>query len=182
MDDLERLSALLVELNVLGNKISEITQRPASIGHTGEFIASQIFDIKLEESAVTKAIDGYFQSGVLAGKSVNIKWYGKQESLLDITYQALPDYYLVLAGSRSQASSSRGAVRPWVIEYVYLFEARNLVMELEERGVKIGIASSIRKYQWDAAEIYPSPKNLQYKIKDSQANLLKLFGQNEWTR
>lgn len=52
---------------------------PVSIGHLGEY-ASQIFNIRLAESATHDAVDGWFDSGPLAGKSVNIKWYACQES------------------------------------------------------------------------------------------------------
>ena len=93
-NELEKLVELLSELNSLGERISEITGRPATIGHTGEYIASQIFDIELEESASAKGIDGRFRSGSMAGKTVNIKWYGKLEYMLDITPDFLPDYYL----------------------------------------------------------------------------------------
>ncbi|WP_442853014.1 hypothetical protein [Bacillus sp. UNC41MFS5] len=54
------------------------------MGHTGEYIASKIFEIELVESTSNKGIDGFF-SGLLSGKSVNIKFYTKQECLLDIT-------------------------------------------------------------------------------------------------
>jgi len=74
MNDLEKLASEIAKMNSVGNKISEITQRPATLGHTGEYIASKIFDIELEESASAKGIDGHFRSGSLAGKTVNIKW------------------------------------------------------------------------------------------------------------
>ncbi len=110
--DLERLADLLAEMNTLGTKISEITQRPAIIGHTGEYIASKIFDIDLEESASAKGIDGHFKSGSLAGKSVNIKWYSKLEYMLDITPESLPDYYLVMTGPKALEDTSRGEFVP----------------------------------------------------------------------
>jgi len=34
-------------------------------------------------------------AAVLQEKTVNIKWYGKHEGILDIDPQALPDFYLV---------------------------------------------------------------------------------------
>jgi hypothetical protein len=49
-------------------------------GHLGEWIASQIFDIQLEASAVTAAVDGRFRGGPLAGRSANVKWYLKKTS------------------------------------------------------------------------------------------------------
>ena len=81
---LEQLADLLSEMNSIGEKISAITQRPATIGHTGEYIAAEIFDIELEETANAKGIDGHFSSGTMAGRTVNIKWYSKLEYMLDI--------------------------------------------------------------------------------------------------
>lgn len=179
MKDLEKLATLLSEMNSIGTKISEITQRPATIGHTGEYIASKIFDIELEESASAKGIDGHFKSGSLAGKSVNIKWYGKLEYMLDITPQALPDYYLVMTGPKGQAVSSRGGIRPWLINYVFLFNAAELVIELNARGVKIGIASSVRKHEWQAVEIYPNKRNMAYRLSDEQMAMILAFG-SDW--
>ncbi|MGH4013832.1 MAG: hypothetical protein ACRDSL_07840 [Pseudonocardiaceae bacterium] len=50
------------------------------------------------------------------------------------------DYYLVLAGPSSAALSSRGGLRPWCIAAVYLFDAKRLLDEQRQRGVKIGVA------------------------------------------
>ena len=100
--------------------------------------------------------DGRFRSGPLQGQSVNIKWYLKREGLLDTTESDVPDYYLVLTGPPSSAVSSRGTTRPWCIEAVFLFDARQLRSEQIARGVKRGVASSVIGQQWDAAEIYPS--------------------------
>jgi len=116
---LVQLADLLSEMNSIGEKISEITQRPATIGHTGEYIAAEIFDIELEESANAKGIDGHFRSGTLAGRTVNVKWYSKLEYMLDINPGALPDYFLVMTGPKGQAVSSRGGIRPWLINYVF---------------------------------------------------------------
>ncbi len=60
------------------------------MGHAGKCIAAYIFDINLQQSASHKGIDGRFTSGKLAGKSLNIEWYGKVEGLLDITLERLP--------------------------------------------------------------------------------------------
>jgi len=170
MEDLKDLAGLLDHLNNLGKQISELTQRPATIGHTGEFIASKVFDIKLEESAAAKAIDGHFQSGPLAGKSVNVKWYGKQESILDITPDALPDYYLVMTGPKSSITSSRGSIRPWLIDSIFLFDANILMARLRKRGVKIGIATSVRKQDWQDFQIYPVSRSSALKLTEDQAS------------
>jgi hypothetical protein len=129
----------------------------------------------LEESASQKGLDGRFTHGQLAGRSVNIKWYAKREGLLDVTPDALPDFYLVLAGPKSAASSSRGEDRPWVIENVYLFDAPQLVRRLRSRGVKIGIATSVRQQLWDEAEIYPTARNTRLILSNAQRKLLAHF-------
>jgi hypothetical protein len=61
--------------------------------HLGEWIAAQVFDIELEQSAVTATIDGRFRSGPLQGCTVNVKWYLKQEDLLDMSESSALDYY-----------------------------------------------------------------------------------------
>lgn len=176
MDKLAELSTLLGVHNSLGEKISKVTNRPATLGHTGEFIASIIFDIQLEESASHKAIDGRFASGPLEGKSVNIKWYGKLESMLDISTSDQPDYYLVMTGPKVYPGSSKGRVRPWVIDNVFLFDAKKLIREQKSRGVNIGIASSVRKQQWLEAQIYPNQKNISLPVTPAQREMLKSFG------
>ncbi len=176
MNNLEQLTGLLSEMNSIGERISEITQRPATIGHTGEYIASKIFGIELEESASAKGIDGHFKSGSLAGKSVNIKWYSKLEYMLDITPDSLPDYYLVMTGPKELEGTSKGGIRPWLINHVFLFNAAELVIELNARGVKIGVASSVRKHEWQSAEIYPNKRSMVYRMSDEQMALILAFG------
>ena len=75
MNDLQRLAELIRNRNSIERNIASITGRPALTGHTGEYIAANIFDIQLVESASEKGIDGHFNTGPLAGRSVNIKWY-----------------------------------------------------------------------------------------------------------
>lgn len=91
MEKLKELAELLRKRNEIDSAISSVIGRPAMSGHLGEFIAARIFDIHLAESATNKGTDGQFKNGPLAGKSVNIKLYGKQEGLLDINPAALPD-------------------------------------------------------------------------------------------
>ena len=98
---LQTLASLLHERNALDARIAQLIGRPASPGHVGEFIAAAVFDIDLFESATQKAADGVFRRGALQGRTVNIKIYGKQEGILDIRPDALPDFYLVLTGPRS---------------------------------------------------------------------------------
>jgi hypothetical protein len=93
----------------------------------------------------------------LQDRTVNIKWYLKREGLLDITESTALDYDLALTGPPPAALSSRGTTRPWCIQAAFLFDARQLRSEQITRGVKRGVASSVIKQQWAAAEIYPSP-------------------------
>lgn len=174
--DLEKLSRLLTEMNSVGNRISEITNRPATIGHTGEYIASRVFDIELESSAAAKGYDGVFMSGRLAGSTVNIKWYGKLEFMLDINPEAVPDYFLVMTGPKSQPQSSRGSIQPWVINFVFLFHGPELLTDLKTRGVKIGTATSVQKHTWQAAEIFPNQRIMSFRLTDEQMEMIFQFG------
>jgi hypothetical protein len=174
-EPVKRIAELLRERNVIDKEIAAIIHRPMTSGHLGEWIAAQIFGIELEVSAVAAGIDGTFRSGPLQGATVNVKWYLKQEGVLDTSESARLDYYLVLTGPPSAAGSSRGAIRPWCIEAVFLFDARQLRDEQIERGVKRGVASSVLKRQWAAAEIYPTATNRLLPITSRQAELLGFF-------
>ncbi|MEV0624839.1 hypothetical protein [Nonomuraea wenchangensis] len=171
----EQIAALLRERNTVDEKIAAIIQRPMTAGHLGEWIAARVFGIELEKSAVTAAIDGRFTAGPLHGRTVNVKWYLKREGLVDMAERAALDYYLVLTGPASPAASSRGSVRPWCIESVYLFDVRQVQAELRSRGARIGTASSVRAAQWAAAEIYPRASNPMLLLRPEQAELLRLF-------
>lgn len=173
--DLPRIADLLRQRNAIDAEIAAITGRPMASGHLGEWIAAQIFWIQLADSASRKGIDGWFGTGPLAGKAVNVKWFLKREGLLDITDAADLDYYLVLAGPASTATSSRGRTRPWCIVSVHLFDARELLQQQHARGVRIGVASSVRNAQWRAAEIYASGNNPILRLQSEQESSLALF-------
>lgn len=83
MKEFQELAALIADRNRIDESICRLIGRPAITGHIGEFIASRVFDIQLEVSAAHKAWDGRFRSGPLAGRTVDIKFYGKQEGILD---------------------------------------------------------------------------------------------------
>jgi hypothetical protein len=112
----------------------------------------------------------------LAGKTVNVKWYLKQEGVLDMSLSDALDYYLVLTGPRSAAASSKGGTRPWRIDAVYLFDSKHLLTDLTSRGIKVGIATGVRNAHWEAAEIYPTPANPALPVSAPQAAQLALFG------
>jgi hypothetical protein len=173
--ELAELAALIRERNALDARLGRLLDRPAIQGHIGEWIAARIFDIELEEAANKAGYDGHFTTGEIQGKTVNIKAYGKAEGSLDIKPDALPDYYLVFTGRRAAASSSRGALRPFCIHTVFLFDAHRLLADLLERGVKIGEATSVRAVQWESAEIYPRPINSSLVVSEGQRTQLSMF-------
>lgn len=175
---LKRLAELLRARNSIETEIASIIGRPAIPGHLGEYVASRVFGIRLADSAAMKRIDGWFENSPLAGRSVDVKCYGKQEGILDLPPDGhgAADFYLVITGPKSAAPSSRGATRPWVVSSVYLFESSELLPALRARGLKIGVATSVAKAFWDAAEIYPEPRNSRLVMTPEQHSLLKLFG------
>jgi hypothetical protein len=173
---LQELAILLTQRNEIDARIALLIERPMTSGHLGEYIAAKIFDIELENSAVALAIDGRFRSGPLAGKTVNVKWYLKREGLLDMSLSKVLDYYLVLTGPRSAAASSKGGTRPWQIDAVYLFDSKRLLADLTRRGVRVGVATSVRNAQWEAAEIYPASANPVLPLSAGQSAQLALFG------
>lgn len=173
--ELETVADLLRRRNSIDAEIGLITGRPVVSGHLGEWIAARVFDITLEESATSRAIDGRFAAKPLAGRTVNVKWYGKQEGLLDVSQDPGLDYYLVMTGPRGVAASSRGKARPLVIEAVFLFEAEPLLDALRSRGVGIGVTTSVLAAHWEAAEIFPRTMNTALKLSTEQRELLELF-------
>lgn len=180
MDDLQALAKLIAQRNHIAADITGVIGRPALTGHVGEFIAARIFDIALEESASHKGSDGRFVGGPLDGATVNVKWYAQRENVLDINPDGIPDYYLVLAGPKTSAGTSRGESRPWTIAAVYLFEAGLLIEELAARGVQLNVATSVREQQWTDAEIYPRPSE-RLPLTDEQRAMLGLFSAEQVT-
>ena len=174
-ESLARIAALLGERNRVDASIAKVIDRPVTAGHLGEWIASQIFDIALAESAANQGFDGRFRSGSLRGCTVNIKWYMKRTGLLDTTEFPDLDYYLVLTGPASPSGSSRGISRPWCIQAVFLLEARQVRAGQVARGVRSGIASSVIRKRWDAAEIYPQARNPLLIATPEQVQLLQMF-------
>jgi hypothetical protein len=171
---LTEMAQLLRERNLLEQRIAHLLGRPMSTGALGEWIAARVFDIRLEDAANTPGLDGYFTTGPLAGRSVNIKLYGKRDCL-DITPALLPDYYLALTGPKGTAPSSRGTHTPVLIDGVYLFDAETLVATLRERGAQVGDASSVRVGDWEAARLYPAASSPVLVLTDEQRRLLSLF-------
>jgi Family of unknown function (DUF6998) len=173
-EELVELAKLIRTKNSVDGKIARIVGRPALIGHVGEFIAARVFGIELHRSASAKGSDGVFKTGSLAGKTVNVKWYTTSDNLLDLNPSGGADYYLVLAGPSTQGASSRGTERPWTIDSAYLFASADLIAKLRDRGVGIGVATSVRSEDWEAAEIYPQSKGI-IQLDDEQRRLFGLF-------
>lgn len=65
-ESLARVAVLLRDRNAIDSGISRVINRPVTAGHLGEWIASPVFDIALEESATAEGIDGRFCSGTCA--------------------------------------------------------------------------------------------------------------------
>ena len=82
----------------------------------------------------------------------------------------------MLTGPRTAPASSRGTTQPWTIEQVFLFEAVPLVEKLRERGIRIGVATSVRRHLWDDAEVYPSPNNPALRLTPEQISMIEMFG------
>ena len=150
---LDALAGLLRVRNALDAEIVRIIGRPASTGNLGEFIAARIFDIHLAVSGVNPGHDGYFASGPLEGKTVNIKLYSRDDATLDISTHP-SDFYLVLRGPRLHKAAGPRAL-PFRIDSIYLFESLSLRGMLAEAGVRVGVATSVRRAVWDTARIYP---------------------------
>jgi hypothetical protein len=138
-NSLDQLAKLVRAKNEADLAIAELIGRPCLPGNIGEYIAARVFGIQLMKSGAHPGYDGLFREGALAGKTVNIKTYSRQEYVLDISPHPC-DYYLVLAGPPGQAR-----MRPWVVDAVYLLEREPLLVRLRERGVKIGVATSVQR-------------------------------------
>jgi len=175
MDELRALAALVSERNRVCETISALIGRPAEIGHLGEYIASPVFGIRLEQSAANKGHDGRFTDGPMAGRTVNIKWYTQREGSLDIHEMGGPDYYLALTGPKAPAASSRGCSRPWRITAVYLFESKTLLAAQQARGARLGTAASVPAALWQRAQIYPECPSGVLTLSARQREMLRLF-------
>ena len=158
--------------NTADRGVARLIEMPALSGHFGEFVAAQIFDIKLHRSASHPGSDGVFRTGDLEGKSVDIKYSTKHDRLLNMKKEAGPDYYLVLTGPKGKVESARRTARPWVIESVFLFETKDLLGKLT---VNIGTATSVKSEFWDEAEIYPGNGSHTLTLTTEQRERLALF-------
>ena len=176
MSNLKQISSLLARRNAIDEKIAALIGRPAISGHVGEWIAQEIFKVKLAKSANRKGFDGRFTGGPLAGQTVNVKWYSKREGLLDINPASVPDNYLVLTGPKAEATTSKGQTRPLVITEVFLFDASALVEQFKVQKSRLGVAASVRQHEWKTARVYPkAAPGARLTLTDAQREALKLF-------
>ena len=79
MSDLPQLASLLKSRNTIDSKIATLIRRPVQVQSVGEYIASVIFGIVLEEPAPHKTSDGRFTRGLLAGRTVDVQWHRSEE-------------------------------------------------------------------------------------------------------
>lgn len=173
--ELTELAVLLQQRNALDGQLGRLIDRPVNVGSIGEWIAARIFDIELEPAANAAGFDGRFTTGELASRTVNVKAYAKRQGILDINPAAPLDHYLVFTGPKGSAGSSRGTLSPFCIHTVFLFDAHQLHAELDGRGVKVGVATSVLNAQWEAAEIYPQATNPALTVTDRQRTQLAMF-------
>ncbi len=172
MSDLPWLASLIKSRNTIDSKIATVIGRNAHINNVGAYIASIVFDVELDDAGARKGYDGHFRAGALAGQTVDVQWRVKQDGLLNIRPEALPDYYLVLMGPDAPSNSPS---LPWTIESVFLFESKTLLGALHERGVLIGSNTSITGPLWERAELYPVPRNPTLMLTEEARKLLFLF-------
>jgi hypothetical protein len=71
--------------------------------------------------------------------------------------------------------SSRGALRPWTISHVYLFDTPRLIATLQARGVKVGTATSVAGQYWREAEVFPEGRSTHLRLTVDQQQTLMLF-------
>ncbi|BEL05762.1 hypothetical protein Q0Z83_039530 [Actinoplanes sichuanensis] len=146
------LASLLRDRDEIERRIAGITGRSARQGDIGEFIAAHVFDIELTSTTVEAGYDGWFRSGPLEGRTVNVKTYGSAAAGIDISSHAC-DYYLVLTGPPKPTGPVQH--HRWSISAIYLFETQRLLAEFISRGVRIGVATSLRAGDLAAAQLYP---------------------------
>jgi hypothetical protein len=170
-EDLERLADLVRRRNEVDRAVAELIGRPATPGNIGEFVAARVFRIELVTSGSHPGYDGVFGHGPMAGRTVNIKAYSRHESIVDVGPHPC-DYYLVLTGPSGPAKDL-----PWRIDSIFLFDTGRLMEGLRRRGVKVGVATSVLKADWEAARIFPPGPDSPLPLSENQVHLLSLFAQ-----
>ncbi len=174
MNDIPLLASLLKSRNTIDHKIATLIGHPAQVQSVGEYIASVIFGIALDEPTMHKTSDGRFTRGPLMGRTVDVQWHTRREGILHLKMDPLPDYYMAFVGSK-EATDLHALSLPWVIESAYLFDADELLTALHERGVQVGKGTSITGPLWERAEIYPTQRNNHLVLSQEERDMLALF-------
>jgi len=182
MKPLDTLSALVLEHNKIAEQITHVIGRPAQLGHVGEYLASSLFDVELAPAANNRLVDGHFRGGLLKGRSVDVKMYPVRENVLDMHETAIPDFFLVFAGPKGSAVSSKKKGRPWVIDGIYLFDAAAISAMLRAAGRRPGTGTSVAQSHWDVAEVYPRHECTLLDISEEHLAWLPSFGREVATR
>ena len=86
----------------------------------------------------------------------------------------------IFAGPKATQLRSVGSTRPWLIAEVFLLEAGPLLERLRERGVKIGVATSVRTAEWEEARIYPGDGRSPLPLSDMNLQILSEFGDHKY--
>ena len=192
MEDLKELSDLLQTRNRTEKDVNQLIERPVTTGILGEYIAGEIFDIKLADSGSNQGKDGDFTGGRfrgsnLEGKGVNVKWYTSKYNyiVMDSKCCNRPDYFLVLRGGTDNKPKVEGQFFPLHIETVHLFPAEELVKELEGK-VKIGPlpgrSTSVKSEYWDKYKIYSAERSYHCDpVGNREYELLNLFSLKQIT-
>jgi hypothetical protein len=173
INNLSWLASLIKSRNTIDAKLATLIGHSAQANNVGEYIASAIFNIALEEEGKRRGYDGRFASGPLARQTVDVQWHPRRDGQFNIKQDAVPDYYLILAGPATNISDG---ANPWLIESIFLFNAQELLNALRERRVQIGSSTSVTGPLWERAEIYPTPRNQRLTLSDEERKLLLLFG------
>src|SRR5579872_1935620 len=112
MSNLPQLASLLKSRDTIDSKIATLVGKAVGVQSVGEYIASTTFGIALEEKTTHKSSDGHFTRGSLAGQTVDIQWRIRHDGILHLKTDPLPDYYLVLVGSKELADLHTLSI-PW---------------------------------------------------------------------
>jgi hypothetical protein len=169
---LRAAAALIRARNEIDAELSVIVGRPPLSGHLAEWLASEVLGVQLEAAATARGIDGRFsRDSPLADRTVNVKYLGKQEGILDVSDFPGLDFYLVLAGPKAGVGTSKGTTRPWVIAQAFVFNASDLAEHVKP-GTAVGVPAAL----WSAAEIYPKQTSNLLPLTEEQTKMLALFG------
>ena len=167
-------SLIFTHLESSIREIESITGLPFDHGNVAEFLGNQIFNIELAPPK-QKGFDGWFKSGMfngqpLKGKTVNVKWYMREDKYhLDMTKaKPQPDYYLVFKGPKKELLG-------WYINYVFIFHTETLSDLLDSRDNNVGTSSSVKQGDWGEAQIYPALPNSPMKLNQDQKSKLRIF-------